>query len=299
MVAWNAVKERLLGAHFASSDIQEAYTTASGQATNLVKSGIRGHAHVVAVGGDGTNNEVVNGLMSLPAHVRRNISYALLPCGTGNDLAKHFGIPHRPDPWISMFKSNRTIPIDIGQVEWQSQGRDQCRYFVNEASFALSAYVVAQLSNRHSGSNHKMSYLWQAVKGLFSYEEEGLRISCKSGPTYEGQVLTLNIGNGRYAGGGLQLTPWASPHDGLLDVTLLGKLPLRIVLAHLPKLLTGRIYRVRSVRHWKTSSLTVEPIADEKLLVEVDGELCGQAPCKITLRQQSLNFVVPTKYKTK
>jgi len=232
------------------------FTNEPMEAVDVAKMGIdAGFSHIVAMGGDGTVNEVANGLLDSDA------TLAVIPAGTGNDFVRMLGIPANPIQAIDTLLDGTTRTMDLGQV---SDGR--C--FVNGLGIGIDAQVARAVlkMERLKGA---AAYMTAAVREVFTFRafpvtlstpEEQLELIC----------LSLGISNGLYAGGGFKLAPKADINDGLIDICGIGDYPKPERLFRLPKVRAGTHADWRNVTYRQTTEVTVS--SPKKLIAHVDGE---------------------------
>jgi diacylglycerol kinase (ATP) len=222
---------------------------------------LAGRQLVVAAGGDGTINEVVNGLMQAAAEGVHGM-LGVLPVGTGNDFASNLGIPADLRQAAQRLVQAQTRCIDLGQVNG--------RFFDNnmgigfEAMIGIEAHKPTRLSGRPQ-------YLAAAFRAMTSYPLPVVDIHQDGGTTLAKEILLISVGNNRRIGGGFLLTPYAEPDDGQLDVCVVDALPRREILRLLPKAATGQHEGEPAVCLTRTTRLIVE--SEEPLPIHTDGEV--------------------------
>lgn len=245
-------------------------------AEEAVASGFR---QMVAVGGDGTLNELVNGLMRQTVCTPDEVGVSILPFGTGNDWVRTQHIPTKTDAWIEKFlsaKEARTQDVGIAAYSDETGTRHQ-RYFVNVAGMAYDAFVVREIETEGKKSANSLLYLLMLFRLLRDYTPHLHRLELTlpgeaEKRRIEKEIHTLNVGICRYSGGGMQLVPHADPDDGLLALTLMEKLSKCEIILRLRDLYTGKLIQHRKAIAEQVSSLKVESGAHRPLLLEVDGE---------------------------
>jgi len=199
-------------------------TTGPGEATGLAREAARnGARRIVAVGGDGTAHEVVNGVAGSDA------VFGLLPLGTGNDTALAMGIPADPEEALKVLAAGHTIRVDLGRFD--------DRWFVNSLGLGFEAQVTIE-STRIRGLRGFSVYLAAVVKALAGLRCPELVIRV-DGEERRGPRLLVCIGNGPRVGGGFLLTPDAVNSDGVLDVCIVDGMSRLRVLRTLPKAISG------------------------------------------------------------
>jgi len=265
-------------------------------AIELVEKAVEtGFRRLIAVGGDGTNHEVANGIMMQQIIASQALTYALLPVGTGNDWARMYGIPRALKPWLEMVQAGETRFQDAGKVEYQeNDGRNNLRYFVNVAGMAYDAFVVQYAESRRSPGAGRFYYLLMILWCLFRYRHVKSRIQYDDSGA-EDYFYTINLGICRYSGGGIQMTPHAIPDDGLLALTLAGRISKLGVLMATKRFYSGSIGAHPKVRIFQTSSVLVEAAEKAPVLLEADGEFLGCAPARFSVVEKALCIVVPAK----
>lgn len=271
---------------------QFAYTAQPGHARVLVREAIaQGHRRFVVVGGDGTLNEAVNGIFSQTEVPGSDISLGLVPAGTGNDWQRYYGFDSSADAAMDRVLAGRTRPQDIGQVVYSdADGGRHAAYFINIAGLCFDAEVVrATNAMKENGRRTRLSYLWCLVRSLLVYRPWTLAVDIE-GERLEGKFLSMSVGNGRYSGGGMVQTPGAVIDDGLLDVTLYGDMSKLSMALGVPKLYNDKILTLKGVRSFKTRAFRVE--AAQPVFAEIDGELIGDGPYEISVKERAINVFV-------
>ena len=262
-------------------------TTGPGAAQALATGAAREDFDVIiAAGGDGTVNEVLNGICEDPSNLSR-VSLGVLPLGTVNVFARDLGLPLDWRRAWETIRRGRAMVVDLPQVEFTVNGAPRRRYFVQLAGAGLDARAV-ELVN------------WNLKKriGFFAYVVAALKAMCarQSQITTDGvlnpatgeQVL---IGNGRLYGGPFVIFPEAKLTDGLLDVCVFPRAGWGTLLACVWGLLTGRLHKAGGARHFQAESFALT--APTRALLELDGEMAGELPARFSVQQQALRVIVP------
>ena len=256
-----------------------------GHLTELAREAAADADLLVAVGGDGTVNEVVNGIAGL------DVELALIPRGTGGDFVRTFGIPRKLDRAVEVALRGRTRAIDLGRGRYRSwAGEDEDSYFANIASAGMSGAIAKRTNETSKALGGKVSYAWATVAVFSRWRSDEVRVRV-DGTEQAGRMHDVIVANGRYLGGGMKMVPEAEPDDGLLDVLLIGDLTKRDLLLTMPK-----TYRGKHLPHPKATLLrgtTVEIDAPEPLPVELDGEQPGTTPVCFEIVPRALRLRVP------
>ena len=287
--AWPAIAARL---HSCGIRFTQAVTCGPGDATRLAQQALAaGTTRLIVAGGDGTLNEVVNGLAAAQ-NVQKNLpTLALLPLGTGTDFARGHGI-RTPDDTLLALQHGQRRPLDLGFARFRDpSGAEQERAFVNVADCGLGPVASGQIArvDRRLGAG---AYLYGALRAIAAYAPVPTRITVDDHLVYDAPCGLLAIGNSRYFGGGMRITPLASTDDGLLDVVILGASDRRTLVSELlPRVYRGTHLRHPAVHFARGTTITVE--ATPPLPLELDGEIVGMTPARFTLLPTQLTLFTP------
>ncbi|MDR1739681.1 MAG: YegS/Rv2252/BmrU family lipid kinase, partial [Bacteroidales bacterium] len=197
------------------------YTRFAAHATEIVKDIVEaGQKNILVVGGDGTFSEVVNGIFLAENVDTSKVKIAILPHGTGNDWARFWGLTRKHKDAVEVFLKDHSRLIDVGEVRYHTGKKERKHYFMNSIGFGLDRKVVHEVHRlKYFVGSHSFLYLLALVKIVFTYKSKRIKIcvdgDCRRG--HEGKILTMNIGNGCYSGGGMKQNPTAVPYDGYFD----------------------------------------------------------------------------------
>ncbi|MCC7503803.1 MAG: diacylglycerol kinase family lipid kinase [Saprospiraceae bacterium] len=273
-------------------DYTVQFTRERGHAIRLVEDAVlNGGRYLMAIGGDGTNHEVVNGIFQQNFVDPRELTYALLPVGTGNDWAREYDIPHDPQRRLKRLLEGHTRWQDVGKVRYQGADGPRERFFVNVAGMAYDAFIARKMDEQHRRPA-RFVYLLMVAKFLFDYRLVPARILFDD-QRVEDHFYTINIGLCRYSGGGMQLVPHAVPDDGLLALTFARRLPKLEVLAQ-----THRFYNRTILQHPKIEGYQVKALRVEHepgtapTLLEADGEFLGETPAEFFVLEKALRVAL-------
>jgi YegS/Rv2252/BmrU family lipid kinase len=246
-----------------------------------------GCRHVLAVGGDGTVNECVNGIFRQDAVATTAVTLGVMPIGTGNDWARGLRMPKDYAEVAALMAAGTSRLHDVGLAEFDDGGKSHLRYFINVAGIGFDAHVVESLPDRTLGP---MAYLVGLVKGLLSYTAVSLRLTFTE-RKLETRAFVLFFAIGRYCGSGMNVAPQAEADDGLFDVTLVQELSRWEVLKSLRRLFDGTLLTHPKVLAMREAWGAVETTSAQP--VEADGELIGHAPVRFSILPRALNVVAP------
>ncbi len=265
-------------------------TTAPGEATKFARLAVsEGAQSVVCVGGDGTLNEVVNGLMQEEGHNNPEVQLGFIPNGTGCDFRKTLLIPTNPEDALKIIEGGRTRPVDLGRLRYTDhKGESRTRYFHNLTSFGLGGEVDERVNQSGKKLGGFLSFIIATLVSLVLYEKKKIHLKVDEHFDEEVVVLNVAVANGQYHGGGMCVAPGADPSDGMFHVTIIGELSLPEVFYYLPKLYNGKILQVKRVR--TLTGRRVEAFSDKRVLLDVDGEQPGCLPVRIEIVPSALRI---------
>lgn len=270
-------------------DFEYDVTEAPGHAIELTRSAVeKGYELVVAVGGDGTINEVVNGLYD--ANALGNVTLGVINTGTGADYIRTLGIPRRYKEACQTLVSPRgKVVVDLGIVECMSQGRKKKRLFVNFAGLGFDAEVVRATTEKFKALGSLPSYLMGLFSTLFSYENRDVLLVV-DGEIGERRICTILMNHGRYGGGGMLPAPNADPGDGLFDVLIIDDIAKPDLLVSIPRIYRGTHLTHPKVTLMRAREVEVKPAVN--MAVQADGELFGEAPASFRVLPGALTVLI-------
>ena len=264
------------------------YTEGVGHAIELARAAASdGYRYIVAVGGDGTVNEVANGI--LYSTNPTETSLGVVSTGTGSDFIRSVGLSRRYATACSSLTSSRRRLIDVGVVEFRHGGQVRRRFFVNAAGAGFDATVVEATEKLPKHFGGTVPYLGGLFRSLFSYKNKSVVLSL-GGRVETGRVLNVVVANGGYVGGGMHIAPRAELGDNLLDVLVIGDMGKFELLRALPTVYKGTHINHPKVSMEQTTHITIE--SSERVLVYADGELLGECPASFWLMPLALSIVV-------
>jgi YegS/Rv2252/BmrU family lipid kinase len=266
------------------------FTVTRRHAIVLVQEGItNGYRKIIAVGGDGTMNEVVNGVFTQLVCPTTDITLAMITVGTGNDWGKLFGIPVHYENAIQIIKEFKVRLQDAGIVHYYHGTARDRRYFINIAGLGFDAVVVSRTNiQKDKGYKGKAIYFINLLRSLLSYRHTLTSIDI-DGIKLQDDIFTISIGIGRFSGGGMMQTPKAIPDDGLFDVTIVKKMRKGEIIRSLKKLYDGSILDHPKIEGYMGKDILID--SDPLIHVEADGESLGHSPIEFSLLPKSINIV--------
>jgi YegS/Rv2252/BmrU family lipid kinase len=288
-----------LRAHFGPFNC--AFTEQPGDGRRLAASEARkGRQLIIACGGDGTVSEVANGILESG----EDVELGLLPSGTGGDFRRTLGISTHSPSAARVLRTGRTRRIDVGRVTYiNHEGEQGTRYFLGVASFGMSGEVIERVKASGprllpvTGSrwlSGKISYGVATLQTTLKSPRTTVRVQLDDQPERRLTVANLCVANARYFGGGMKIAPDALLNDGRFDIITIGDLGALKILANAPRLYLGKHLGMRQVHHHLATRITAWPVReDDKILIEVDGELPGRLPATFEMWPRALRVRCP------
>ena len=277
------------------------YTGGEYNATELArKACAEGFRRFVAVGGDGTVHDIINGIAGYSDDNSVKLSeftLAVVPLGSGNDWVRTFGISKNIRSAVRLLKEGRVARQDMVKVSLlNSSGVEtKTKYMANIAGIGLDARVC-EIVNRKKKQGYRGKKLY--VSALFYCIRHRVpvaaKVICDGQTVFDGKYLSMAFGTGKYSGGGMRQTPLAVPDDGLIDVTIIPDIPMSIIARKVITLFTGTFHTVKQLTLARGAEVVVLPLgqADREPL-EVDGEVVGRVPARFKVLEEQLNVMVP------
>jgi diacylglycerol kinase (ATP) len=258
-----------------------------GHLMELARSAVDGGATlVVAVGGDGTLNEVVNGIAG------RDVDVATIPLGTGMDFGRTHGIPTRFEDAVRVALAGTPRTIDAGRVSFRTWGgEDAQRWFANVGSVGMSGAVAQRANGMSKVMGGKATFFYALTRVFFEWENTEVTVRF-DGEERRGRMHDVIVANGVWHGGGMMLAPDARPDDGAFDVVLIGDVGKVDFLTTAPKLYKGKHVSHPKIEVVRTARVEVD--AAEHLPIELDGEQVGTTPATFEVVPGAVRVRVPT-----
>jgi YegS/Rv2252/BmrU family lipid kinase len=261
---------------------------------------LAGREAIVAVGGDGSIHEVVNGLMQAREQGATQARLGIIGQGTGGDFRKSLGLEHRLDRYCAAIAAGKTKRIDVARFGYETHDGAPARaYFMNILSAGIGGLVDQYVADASRSMGGTVAYFAASLKGLLKSEIGVLAATFTlDGKSREEELRTRNIAicNGQYFGSGMHVAPMAKLDDGVLDVVDLGDAPRLQFALGSSKMYTGKHIGQPGVKHFRCDRLRLEllnkPVAD-RFLLDVDGEPLGRLPLDVALMKGALEVFAP------
>jgi YegS/Rv2252/BmrU family lipid kinase len=283
---WPHIKELLkkFGYHF-EHDITEA----PGHAIELAKAAVgKGYKLVVSVGGDGTINEIVNGLYATGG--MKDVELGIIGTGTGSDYIRTIGVSRHYQESCHHLINPVKKSVDLGMLEFLGDGQSGMRIFTNFAGIGFDAEVVRATTKKFKNFGGKPAYLMGLLSTFATYKNREVKLIL-DGHKEDRKICTVMMSNGKYGGGSMMIAPEADPCDGLFDVMIIGDISKPNLLMSLPRIYRGTHLTHPQVTLKRAKNVEIR-ITDGKMAIQADGELVGQAPARFTVLPLALNILV-------
>ena len=266
------------------------FTEGIGDATRLTKEKIEaGYRKIIVVGGDGTLNEVVNGIFSQNFSPTTNIMLGIIPIGTGNDWGRMYGIPSDYKKAAEVIQAQHTTIQDAGVAKYSNGEIEITRYFINAAGMGFDAEVVRKTNiDKQHGKGGFLMYLKNLLASLIGYHAQDVVIDV-DGKQRTGSIFSVSVGICKFTGGGMMQAPDALPNDGLLDITIIRNITRLEVLRNIPRLFNGTIGKNPKVELLQGKAVNV--YGETKIYLEADGETLGHSPLHFSIIPLSVKII--------
>jgi YegS/Rv2252/BmrU family lipid kinase len=267
------------------------FTEYEGHGIFIVKEMIgKGIHKFISVGGDGTLNELVNGIMKSSKN-SEDFLISHIPIGTGNDFGKTLGMDENIEKIIKAIKEEKYKLIDIGYLNcFNEYEKNIERYFINIAGLGYDAVVVDAINKiKRKGKGSKIYYLLLTVKKLFGYKDTKVKITVDD-KEINCDLFSLCVGNGRYNGSGMMQVPKAILDDGLFDLTIINKIGKLDIIRSIKRMYNGTLLEHKKIDFIRGKKVNVKSFP--KILVEADGENIGFTEANFEIIPKKLKIVV-------
>jgi YegS/Rv2252/BmrU family lipid kinase len=241
-----------------------------------------GHSSIIAVGGDGTIQEVVNGFFENGKQVNPYARLGIINCGTGCGLAQSLHLPEEIEKQFEIIYNGTTERIDIGKGEYHNGGLlPLSRYFVNELQLGIGGAVVKKVQQRQKRMGGFWAFGLTTISTILTQPNQNMSIQIDTKVHFKQKFLGIIIANGAFTGGGMNLAPYAKLNDNFLDVLLIHEQSVTRRLKTFPKIYSGRHVELPQFGYFQVKKVKIS--ADDNVLLEADGELLGHPPCEIEI----------------
>ena len=275
---------------------EDCFTQAAGDGERLTRQAIaEGAATVVAVGGDGSVNDVVNGFFDAQDPDRRcKTALGVIPLGTGGDFIRSIGVPRNPILAARALAAATPRLIDVGRVHLTGHdGEPKTRYFINVASFGIAGLVDRYVNASRKSLPGTLAFALATLRAGLAYQNSPVRMRVDEGEWKTGPIYNVSVANARYFGGGMKVAPEALLHDGLLELVRFGNMGLWDLIRDGRDLYSGQHVELAEVSTGKIRSLDAESLDGREVLLDVDGEQPGRLPARFEIVPAALLLRAP------
>ncbi len=272
------------------SQVKLIHTEKANDATFFTRQAIEDGAKlIIAVGGDGTINEVVNGFFTDGNPINPDCELGIISCGTGKGFGNSLRLPRSFEQQIELLSNAKGIPIDVGRIKYHElSGEPAYRMFINECQAGIGSKVASLVGQKQKIFGGALAFGITATLQAIILRPLLLNIEFDNEPGEEFKLIGLVTGNGTECAGGMKLTPDAKMNDGLFDVLLIHDMPVIRRLFNLTKVYSGThilspYFTIKRCKRLKIRS-------DNPVLLEADGEILGVSPFNIEIIPASIRI---------
>ena len=293
---WSAIASDLR-AHFGAFNV--AFTKGPGDGIELARRAAdAGRPFIIACGGDGTINEIANGILLSG----KDVELGVFPSGTGGDFRRTLGMPNGTREAARALKTGHTERIDVGKIDFTDHtGRPAERYFLNVTSFGLAASIIERVKGSTSLSwlpldnvRGRASFALSTLQEVVALGATTVRVRIDDGDEHTLQTVNFCIANARYFGGGMKIAPEAKLNDGFLDVINVGDIRTAKIILNAYTLYRGTHLDLTEVKDTRAKRVSARPLNDDQEVhLEVDGELLGRLPAFYEIVPAAIRVRVP------
>jgi len=271
-------------------DLEFARTDRPGHGRELARQATAdGVELVVAVGGDGTVGEIVDGYLAVPPHARHNTVLGTFPAGSGCDFANHMGVPREPEAWVKAFAEGKRRRIDAARATFRAaDGTPRSRHFLNVAALGLPGEVAVAVQRRGKALGGTLTYLVEAALSVMTARARVMRLTIDGVTEPAAAYHLIAAANTSTFGGGMKLAPQADAEDGLLDLLTIADMPRLQLMGLLPRAYSGGHEGRPGVVLRRARRIEIH--ADEALPLNIDGDADGLAPVVLEVLPKAIPF---------
>ncbi|MCB0601480.1 MAG: hypothetical protein KDC28_09635 [Saprospiraceae bacterium] len=253
---------------------------------------LSGHYRLIAIGGDGTVSDVVNGMIQGAAELDKSahelLRLGILPRGSGNDFVRNFDQASNLQVLHEDIRQDRYQTIDTGFLQFKgSDGAKKSRYFINIADVGLGGVVAHRISTMPRWIPALLKYQYSIIRTILQYRHQRVRIQSPQS-SREGKILALILANGNYFGKGLGIAPYASLRDGQISAVWIGQVSIREYLRYLPRIRNCQPIDHDELRYFDCTALNIDHL-DHPLPIDLDGEFVGFTPAEVSVSRFGFN----------
>jgi diacylglycerol kinase (ATP) len=282
--------------HFGPFNV--AFTKSRGDGTEIARRAAEsGRVLIIACGGDGTINEVANGILASGTDAELGV----LPSGTGGDFRRSLNIPNGAREAARALKTGNTKSIDVGKITFRDHDdQEVSRYFLNVSSVGLAASIIQRVKSSARANwmpipslRGKASFALSTLQEVFGIEYSTIRVRIDDGDEHNLNTINLCVANARYFGGGMLIAPDAKLDDGYFEVVNIGDLSTIKILLNAHTLYRGTHVELAEVKCKRAKRIEISATDNVEIHLETDGELPGKLPAVYEIVPKALRIRVP------
>ncbi len=247
--------------------------------------------YIIAVGGDGIVNEVVNGIMQLSSSDIEHLALGIVPSGSGNDFSKSIGMTKDLLKLRYLMDHKFVKKASVGYLDYLTDyGKISRRYFMNIAEVGIGGETVYRLEQRRNILGPGMKFVFSALQVFLTYKYPYVQIFSDS-VMWRGRITLIAFANGRYFGGGLGIAPGASPFSDSLQLVVVEKVTQADFLKHMSSLRNAKKIDDPRIKYYDVKKVSIVPLDKNVLYAEADGEFLGKAPVEVGILPKKINLI--------
>lgn len=278
--------EQLAKVRSADIELKTVETSAGHRAIKLAREfADDGYTHIIAVGGDGTLNEVLNGIMLSG----KSVHLGILPFGTANDFVKSVATPENIQQLLTSITRHSYRELVVGTISYQLNRASKERYFINIADMGIGAEVVLRVNKSKKRLGSDLTFMKAIIQTFLTYTNKSVKILADDWE-WEGRLNSLAIANGKYFGSGLCIAPNANPSTETFEVVISGDISIMDYIRNVSKIKKGKVIIHPQLLYKTAREITVT--SDDDCAIECDGEYLGTAPVTVGMEQKKISFII-------
>ena len=248
---------------------------------------------IVAVGGDGTLHEVVNGILQAGLSCAKEVSLGIISMGSGDDFIKTLSLPKDPLQALKVIQQRKSKKIDVVQVDFMGhKHKKESRYFINLADFGLGGRVMQKVNASKKVFGSQLTYLFHALSTLVTFSPFSVVIEGQDQNFHFHKMILGLVANGKYFGSGMCVAPEAKLEDGLMDVIMVEKMGIMEFIRIIPQVYRGEKIQNSNIFRFKAKKFYVQPTSSKPVFIELDGEQPGSLPASFEVLPQAIHVFV-------
>lgn len=283
---WKYIK-KTLQKYIGNFDYQ--FTRFPFEATYICRKAIKsGYQMIISVGGDGTLNEVVNGFFENEKMINPEAVLGIISRGTGCDFIKTISLPKDIEKAAERIRGGIIKKIDLGKINFLDKtNKETTRYFINIADFGIGGEIVERVNRTTKVFGGFISFLWGTLFTSLKYRDKFIKMVIDEKIEFTGKIKNVAVANGRFFGGGMQISPFSEMDDGFFEIVIIPSVGYFEGMKIVKSLYRGEIAKNKNVKFLKGKKVFAN--SPETVLLDIDGEQPGKLPAKFEILEKILN----------